>query len=561
MSRNRFEAVCLSLVICLCVFHIINNYLWLKYDQVLLADDPFAHHLNSLMAYRFLESGEFFSHPLRSLSALSESSHQYGLFVPMVSAPFYFIFGVSQDSATMVNSTLFLSLLIFSVYGIGKRLAGSGAGLLSAFIVSMYPVIFNHSRMYMLDLPLAALVGLGIYLLIRSEFLKRPAYIFLFFLVSFLGLLTKINFIVFVFVPLLIIAERGIREIRKKTAFILISIVSCISVACLCIKSKSIFGWLLGNFYPMLFDTVWQPVSNVLNYLLRLSDNGLSFILTIFFGVGVWYFVKSDANRRFPLLFSLGLAWLMVLSSAVVKFPNDAVRYSMPLLVFIAVITGIGLTHARPARARMFLVISVIFISLVQFFAVSWGIDRLPAEISARKADLYYSFFKQQVHIPPARNRFSHPAKRVWDADQIWQSIESDAQLGGVKNKVTTIAVLDPLCELFCPLAYKAAVEARPVRVISVDMTGRNNSVYLNASRLGGSVMDADYVVATQRAEQKNICTEDHCLTPPYIEEEKVEAEAIFYRNRDSFVLLKESIMPDKIRVFVYKNVAHKRQE
>lgn len=222
------------------------------------------------------------------------------------------------------------------------------------------------------------------------------------------------------------------------------------------------------------------------------------------------------------------------------------VRYSMPLLVFSAIITGIGLVNIRPAVFRMIFIFLVVIFSIIQFFAISWGISYLPEEISIQKNSFYFSLFKQNLHIPPARNRFSHPTRFCWDTNQLWDRIE-----GINENKLTTIVVLDPLCEIFYPLCYRAIVEGMPVNVITVEMIPPHNKTYQRGFVLSECVLDADYIIAANRPDG---------LTPDYIEPEKKEAEDIFYHNIENFGLIEKFHLPNKIEVFLYKNLRKVRQ-
>lgn len=301
-KTDNNETKYIFILIGILAFHLVNNFLWLKVDKTLLADDPFGHLLSSFQVYRFLENGDFLLHPLKCLLYIGEHSHQYGIFVYLISAPFYFILGIGQDQVAMVNACIFLTLLIFSIYGITKRLANSQAGILSAFIISMYPVIFNHARMYMLDLPLTALVSLSIYFLVCYGLSKKNKYIFLFLPVLFLGLLTKINFILFVFTPLLIIlTKRPVLFRRRAIVFLLLGVI----FAYFSIKGEKIFEWLAQVLVLFKFVRLTESLPNIFHYFLRLMDNGFSFFLAIIFGISIFYQIKNKEKISFAIFFNL----------------------------------------------------------------------------------------------------------------------------------------------------------------------------------------------------------------------------------------------------------------
>lgn len=548
--KNNSEIKYLSLLIGLISFHLINNYLWLRVDSVLLADDPFWHHMRSFYVYRLLRDGVFLSNPLKCLSSINVFSHQYGAFVQFVTAPFYFIFGVGQDIAVMVNASIFLPILLFSTYGIAKRLAGSKAGILSAFIISMYPIVFNHSRMYMLDLPVTALISLSTYLLIRCEFFKKKRYSLLLVLILFFGLLTKVNFILFFFTPLLIVLNSAMRYSQTKNRYFITAVLIFVFTIFYFIKGPKIFEWFF-NIISLIRYMRWPVLlSNLYIYFLRLSDNGVSLFLMAVFIVSIFYFIKPDVKKRRLYLFFLMPPLLILLLFAAVNDPLDMVRRSMPFLVFTASITGIGLTGMKPFLLRRIFVSFVIIVSFIQFFAVSWGISYLPEEISVQKKYLSVFLFKQKLHFPPARNKFSHPARFFWDIGPLWDKIEKADEKDG---ELTDIVVFDPLCEIFYPLYYRATINEEPVTVTTVEMTSPNNTVYLRDFHLRDRVLNADYIIAANTPE-------DACLYPDYVDIEKKQAEDVFYLNIQNFELIEEFDLPNKVQVFLYKNLKQDNQ-
>ncbi len=77
-----------------------------------------------------------------------------------VSIPFYYLMGTNEFTG-FIEINAFLILLVIAVYLIGSKLYNNSAGLFGAFCISMYPIVIESPRDYMLDLPLAALVALS----------------------------------------------------------------------------------------------------------------------------------------------------------------------------------------------------------------------------------------------------------------------------------------------------------------------------------------------------------------------------------------------------------------
>jgi len=179
------------------------NALWLTTNDVTVGMDRMFHQVTSLAYDQILRQGV----SLHSLFTALTWSDYYPPLVHLAVAGFYQLFGVSMDVAAMANS-LFLALLLLAVYGIGERLAGPWVGLLSAFIVSLLPMIFAMSRYLYLDFALTAMVAANICLLLRSDRFERRGYALLYGLSLGLGLLVKWTFVVFIAGPLLLVLLR-----------------------------------------------------------------------------------------------------------------------------------------------------------------------------------------------------------------------------------------------------------------------------------------------------------------------------------------------------------------
>ena len=196
----RYSLILLALLIAV---QIGANGLWLAANTVTVGMDRIFHQVTSLAYDHILRQGI----DLHSLFSALTLSDYYPPLVHMTVAGFYQVFGVSMDVAAMANS-LYLALLLLAVYGIGERRGGPWVGLLSAFIVSLLPMIFAMSRYLYLDFALTAMVAANICLLLRSDRFQRRGYALLYGLSLGLGLLVKWTFVVFVVGPLLLVLLR-----------------------------------------------------------------------------------------------------------------------------------------------------------------------------------------------------------------------------------------------------------------------------------------------------------------------------------------------------------------
>lgn len=179
----------------LLLFHTTINYIWFKKDTLPPGWDQSGHLILSLKYIHVLTTPS-----LDVIPRLISVSNYYPPLFHISASPFYLLFGTSDDVACM-STIIFLGILIFSTYGIGKYIYNRNTGLLSAFLVSMYPIIFGENREYLIDIPVVALVALSIYVLLLTNNFKNKRYSIVFGITLGLGMLTKWTFIFFVIGP------------------------------------------------------------------------------------------------------------------------------------------------------------------------------------------------------------------------------------------------------------------------------------------------------------------------------------------------------------------------
>ncbi len=179
-----------SVLILLSVVAILTHVFWMSLNNThtfgFWFGDGYVHytntlkHLNSARAFNF---GEF----------LLPSEKIYDLYPTLIyqlNGLMMLIFGQSLTTGVMANS-LFMVLLIISVYLVGRELWDKNTGLLSATVAVSIPIVQDNVREYQLDVQLASLVALGCYLLIKSKNFTNRKYTISFFAVMAFSSLVK----------------------------------------------------------------------------------------------------------------------------------------------------------------------------------------------------------------------------------------------------------------------------------------------------------------------------------------------------------------------------------
>lgn len=122
----------------------------------------------------------------------------------------YFLLPVTPLTAQLVLWG-FLAVGTLAIWGVGRRLLDPTAGLLAAFLFATAPFVVFSLLRFQLDLPLAAMVALALYALVRAEGFARPGWSLGVGLALGLGMLVKPPFAVYVLPPLVWSAWRALR--------------------------------------------------------------------------------------------------------------------------------------------------------------------------------------------------------------------------------------------------------------------------------------------------------------------------------------------------------------
>ena len=152
------------LLFLLIVFHIINNIVVLKQDLTLINVDSFNYYGTSINLYYDLIKKTI------SIKEIILKNFYYQVVPPvyiLTTIPWYFLLGIEQDIACYSNF-LYIIILIVALFLLGRYYSNDYYGVLSAFIVMCYPVVFGLSRWYMSYFASLSMVTLTVYFLIRK---------------------------------------------------------------------------------------------------------------------------------------------------------------------------------------------------------------------------------------------------------------------------------------------------------------------------------------------------------------------------------------------------------
>jgi len=280
-----------------------------------------------------------------------EASSFYPPLVTCAVGALYFVFPIAPLTAQAVMMG-FLGLAMVCLYGLGCRLADRETGLWAAFLLGTAPFVVFSLTNFQLDLPLASVVALALYALVRAEDFSDPRWSLALGAVLALGMLTKPPFAVYVAPPLAWSLWRALKspERRRRLGWSAASLAVGVVLA-LPWYGPRLFGLpmqiLNRSFKQAAEQRNPEPLTGAaLLYYPRTLPTQLGLLTGLLLLWGFWAVRKNRAAR--PLL------WLATLGPFVVfsLIQNKNLRYTLPILPAAALVAAIGL-RSLPAPWRV----------------------------------------------------------------------------------------------------------------------------------------------------------------------------------------------------------------
>jgi 4-amino-4-deoxy-L-arabinose transferase-like glycosyltransferase len=440
-------------------FHLTCTGVWLVMDQLPLIYDAAEHYMFGLTSHLELRNVLTTDQPLNWEALLPGRWH--GALVGLVTAGMMFLVGLEEDAAVLAACGLFLPILLLAVYGLGLRLVSRPAGLLAAALVSVSPGVTIHQRLFLLDLPLAAMVALSLYLLLASEGLRRRGSTILFLLAAGLGLSVKVNFALFVAGPLAVVLAsraRGFWRARSRRAagrrwlaLALPAAALLLAAGCWALLQGTELGHHLGRVIgDRLAALTRVPAGELLvhwgyqllNIPLHFIHQSLSFLLLLALLLGARFVFPLWSVRNAYLVLPLLCAGLFFFFFSP---PDQAARYLLPSLGPLAVLAAGGLLAlGRPRRPA---VGAVLALGLLQFVAISFPLDIIPELViedpagGRRVFDVVFFARGRRMALMNIKDS-SRPTPTPWRVERVMQ--RAARPLAGSRRTVVVALVEHP---------------------------------------------------------------------------------------------------------------------
>jgi len=306
-----------------------------------------------------------------------EASSFYPPLATCAAGALYLVFPITPLTAQVVMMG-FLALALACVYGLGRRLADVETGLWAAFLLATAPFVVFSLTNFQLDLPLAAMVALTLYAILRAEDFGRPGWSLALGAAVGLGMLTKPPFAAYVAPPLLWSLGRALAssERRRRLLWAAGALVMGAALA-LPWYGPRLFGLpaqlLNRSFKQAAEQQNPDPLpAAALSFYPRTLPTQLGLIAALLLLWGLWALGKEGRTAR-------GFLWLATLGPFVLfsLIQNKNLRYTLPILPAAVLVAAMGL-RALPSGWRRVAGAGALAAGLLQVSMTLWALPPPP---------------------------------------------------------------------------------------------------------------------------------------------------------------------------------------
>ncbi len=372
------------------------NYMWVKGDNSIKGVDSQNHlfyFINFFYDFSnvvFIGNEAFWAKIIKVFRLIGHPAECSTVYWPnglnLTATISYLLLGKSLLSAKLAIFP-YLIILLIAIYFIGKELHSRAIGLLAAFILFMYPLIFESSRQFGLDFPLTAMVTLSILFLLKCNYFKNTKYSLFLGLSLGWGMLIKGQIVLFITCPVLWIIYQAFRDSKGLGKRFFLSWRQLQNIAFFVVVAGLIGSIWWGNKTPGVIirlkehifgspealDPLWDmggkySLDSLTWQLRKLADTSTGIFLFIPFFFSLVAFLKH--KLRFKWLYLLWLIAPFLLFSLI--FTAKHPRFLMPILPVIALITAFGLGSTRKRWVKIPILSIIIAFSLTQFCVLSY---------------------------------------------------------------------------------------------------------------------------------------------------------------------------------------------
>jgi|GEM_PF-1421383 len=505
------------------------NYAWVKQDTIPFWFDYALYFRHSIQIFKAARAD--FSSLVNSILGIKEFAdvyHPHRILLPLVSAPFYSIWGVSKEVAVM-TTTIFFAILIFSIFGITEKMLNRTAGVAAVLMFSFYPYTYSHLRVYSPEFAVMAMVTLSIYLLILSEHYQKGIFSLIFGISLGLGMITKEIYAVFIIGPLIysiydsLTGNYQICARRQRFLNILFSL----SVGAL-ITSIWYLPHISQIYNRITLVAYSEEIRKIYGYPAVLSWEGLTFYLfaaqEVMWFYLIFFFLSltlSYNKLRHNYIFKILMSWIIVSYFILTSAKDKSPMYFFPLMPAFAAITSVGLMSLESRLLKISILVPLILIGALLFVSTVFPAFNI------------FPGYKQ-------RYGWTFPRNEDWKTSQILNYIKEINDKLDKPYEHPIIYVIPNTSEVSAP------VFAYYNEMLNLGFRFRGRDIHRNYHNLRDNEIDSDFLILKDSGYQGDFVDDE------YLKWVSGHLKA----NADFIELPSKFLLPDNsaIRVYLKKN-------
>jgi 4-amino-4-deoxy-L-arabinose transferase-like glycosyltransferase len=276
----------------------------------------------------------------------------YPPLVHLIGALGSLIGGINVSAPTLAANLVFVPLLAAGLYGAGRAAFGPRAGALAVAFGLATPMVIAQFHVFLVDAPLTALVAVTVWLVLASDRFADRRYALLAGLAVTAGMLTKQTFPLFVAGLLaLVLVRGGWRHWRNVALFALVPLVLA---GPWYLKQRTRFTESVEGASGAAVEGVTYVTPERWSgddlgwYLWSFLNVQVLLPLALFFFAGTVWALRRWLREREQRSFAPELAAGLLVSYLAVTFLtlHDS-RYTLPMLVYVAVLGSGWIAHLR----------------------------------------------------------------------------------------------------------------------------------------------------------------------------------------------------------------------
>ncbi len=373
-KRIDFKSSSFWIFLIIAVLYCIGNFIWWYLNTPIFPDGVPVDHFNDIFREEYL----YFNAPL----------------ITWITKGIFFVFGKKYfDLEIIFMNYIFFLIALYFIYKVGVELKDKETGNIAMILLALTPVVYGLSRQYgHQEYHIMVAMIVNIYCLIMLNDFKDRKWSILYGISVGLGLLVKDEFLPYFFIPWLYVVIRSLIEkidIKKIINILLTIIIGSLIAGCHYFRFEII--------YKILHEPVKEIAPVFCFESLKITTTGLSeFLLSppifILFIVGlIWFVLKYRNKNKMIMLLWIIVPWTIITFMQHYKLPE----YCLGFIPGIILICSLFITNIKNIKKNL-LLISIIFICLLQYFDFSYGINTRLFNFNIKYKDYEFSYYDKK---------------------------------------------------------------------------------------------------------------------------------------------------------------------